>query len=431
MSESRARSVLFITVGTAQGQDLETALYTPITKSIEAGSWDRVVLLPSRNTEGYAQEIMRRHAARDIHIRPLPNEGDEFNPEACYDHFEAVIGEFVPPVRGTLTADITRGTKAMSAALLLAAFRHRVDGARYIVVRQDPIAIPGTERVITVPMATARRHYLLDQASALMDHGSYAGAALLLAQSESDELRRLADIARFYAAWDSLDYETADRFTMPAEVPADWQRYVPPEAARRWVHELARPLPDSTQPDGASKMAAYLRRVEVDLWANGLRRIRLRQYEDAVLRAYRVLELIGQARLFDHGLDSGALPVEHPAVAKLIQRIKEQGGPLPHSDDGTTIKAAREQVARLLKYLGDPMGRELLHFARQGDFSVIRRNQSLLIHGYAAVSSSSEEGLRQLYDNLRKLIEQDWQSAKQDPGPAFMAAQTPEFMAAR
>lgn len=430
MSETRTRSVLFVTVGKGNPQKIEETLYAPIAKSIETGNWDCVVLLPSRDTVGYAQEIQRRHAGRDVHMRPLPGEGDEFNPEACYKHFEAVIGEFVPPVRGTLTADITRGTKAMSAALLLAAFRHDVEQARYIETQQDPHPIPGTERVITVPMTTARRHHLLDQASALMDHGSYAGAALLLDRSESRDLKRLADIARFYAAWDSLDYETADRYTMPAEVPTDWQRYVPPDAARRWVHTLAAAPPDASQPDAASKMAAYLRRVTVDLWANGLRRIRLRQYEDAVLRAYRVVELVGQARLFDHGLDSAALPVEHPAVAKLIRRIEEQGGPLPYSDDGKTIKAAREQVARLLKYLGDPMGVELLRFANRGDIAVTKRNQSLLIHGYTAVSPSREEDLRQLYDNLRELIGQDWQSAKQDPGPAFMAAQVPEFMAA-
>ena len=37
------------------------------------------------------------------------------------------------------------------------------------------------------------------------------------------------------------------------------------------------------------------------------RRIRHGQNEDALVRAYRLLELIGQARLFDHGLDSANL----------------------------------------------------------------------------------------------------------------------------
>ncbi len=427
-------SVLFATVGRGDPNNLDETLYRPIVKSIQAGDWDHIVLLPSRDTLPCAEELQQRCRSHDVHVRPLPEAGNEYDPEACYRHFTEVLKDFLPAVRGTIAVDITRGTKAMSAALLLAAFRHNVEQARYVQAEPDPNQYPGvrpgSERVFDTPMGRAQRDRILDQAANLMDEGNFAAAARLLEPTPWDELKGLASLARFYAAWDRLDYETADRITIPAELPTDWERYRPQRAAKDWVHALAGQLPDAHDPDYAPAMAAYLRRVTVDLWANGLRRIRQFQHEDAVLRAYRTLELIGQARLFDHGLDSARLPTSHPAVERLVHRLSESGSPQLAANQDGTLKAAREQVARLLDYLGDPLAKPLKRFATEGEFSVIRRNHSLLIHGFRAVSPSDASSLRDAYRRLERLIRQDRESHAQENVDAdFAVARTPEFIA--
>ncbi len=425
-------SVLFMTVGMGNPKQLEETLLAPASKSIKQGPWDVVVLLPSAATAESAEKLRQRHPDKDFYIRPLPAEGDEYNPDRCYEHFDAVLREFIPATRGTIGVDMTRGTKAMSAALLLAGFRHGVDLARYLQAQtapdQAPVVIPGTERVVDVPMQQARRDQVLDQAALLMNRGDFAAAATLLEQEGGDDLEPLARLARFYAAWDRLDYESADRITPPRHLPESWARYAVSEREREWVHALACPLPSPEDPDYAPRMAAYLRRVIVDLWANGLRRVRQQQFEDAVIRAYRVLELLGQARLFDYGLDSGWLPPDHPAVSRLMQRLKESGSPsLTENRDGT-LKAAREQVARLLKYLGDPLAKALLACAQQGEFSVLQRNHSLLIHGYHAVSPQDESALMEAYARIEVIIREDRKLRHEDAERDFAVARAPELM---
>lgn len=65
--------------------------------------------------------------------------------------------------------------------------------------------------------------------------------------------------------------------------------------------------------------AAHTWVVAGDLLQNALRRIQKRALEDGFLRCYRVLELIGQARLFEMGLDSESVRVDDPKVAAWIE----------------------------------------------------------------------------------------------------------------
>ena len=144
-----------------------------------------------------------------------------------------------------------------------------------------------------------------------------------------------------------------------------------------------------------------------DLLANGERRLRDQQFEDAVIRAYRVLELIGQIRLFDHDLDSAALPPVHPVVQKFQEELqKAKSAPLGANRSGQLV-AAREQVARLLKRLGDPFGQRLIDMGNQGVVKPSVRNMSVWIHGFEAVSGSDPQPLRALYADLQKFIEDD------------------------
>lgn len=155
-------------------------------------------------------------------------------------------------------------------------------------------------------------------------------------------------------------------------------------------------------------MAAGLRLLAADMLANGERRIRDRQFEDAILRAYRVLELTGQIRLFARGLDSARLPADHPDVVALVRKLDKKGskGFGPNKDG--TLNAGRELVARLLKQMGDQLAKRLLSF--DDPFPVLKvtaRNTSVLIHGFTAAGPGNAAPLHDLYQGLEAVLLED------------------------
>lgn len=413
MRNSSDPRVLFLTVGLGNPKQLEETLYAPVSVSIRSGRWERIVLLPSHETLDHARKLKRRHPEDDIHIRTLP-EGGEADADQCYKCFQRAITELGTPEPDGMCVDITRGTKAMSAALLVAAMRYRIPHVRYIEGERNPdnptVVVPGSERVRDIRVTSGIKHRVLDDAKVLFRRGAFAGAVVLLRElPPHEDVRDIIDLADFCAAWDQLDYRRADEITLASHLPEQWSGYVPGSEVRRWVHELARPFPDPTGRDYASAMAKRLRLLTADLLANGERRLLRRQYEDALLRAYRALEMLGQARLFDHGLDSAALPKDHDAVRELARGLeRKQSAPLALNRDGT-LSAGREQVARLLKRLGDPLAEELLSTASQGALRVTSRNHSILIHGYEPATGGREQELRELYAQLGEILEKDRQ----------------------
>jgi hypothetical protein len=158
-------------------------------------------------------------------------------------------------------------------------------------------------------------------------------------------------------------------------------------------------------PDDNKGRVAPLRLLVADLLANGERRLRDHHYEDAVIRGYRVLELIGQLRLFEHDLDSAALTPHHAVVAKFQQELINKRSK-PMTEEKGKFQAAREQVARLLKRLHDPLGERLQKLAdkKEGEIKLSRRNYSVWIHGFEAIAGSDPEPLRALFAELEQLV---------------------------
>ena len=418
-----AGPILVMTVGTGAQTSLEATLFTPLRKSIATDAWTRVILLPSGMTEEFAERLRSGLESVDVVIRPLPA-GDENDADRAYAHFDAVLSEVLqatPPYR--VVVDFTRGTKAMSAALVLAATRREVPHLRYITGRRDQRGMvqAGSEEVRQIRTTVAAGHRRLDLARDLMRRGNFPAAEAVMPDPEHPfagvfphDLIRVAGavrtVARFYSAWDRLDYAAASGVTV-AEAPTDeWRGLWPTSTARDWVRVLAREVDRSD----TGAMAARLRRLVIDLLANGERRLRQGQHEDALVRAYRVLELIGQARLFDQGLDSGDLDRNHPAVLRLQRKIETKNqDPLSTSRNGA-LQAGRFQVARLLKDCADPLAKRLLTFEQEALLKPSLRNDSVLIHGFVARAPEDSDSLRGLFRKLAQLAKSDGDPKKFD-----------------
>ncbi len=415
-------TILLWTVGTGNIDELRDTLLDPLKKSIRKGEWSRVILLPSQLTKENAMKLCEEVQDVPIDIRELPQPGAEDDADACFAHFDEILASLraqgLPPER--LLVDFTRGTKAMSAALVLAAIRHDLPQLRYISGgKRDErgMVVPGTEIVAEVrtTIATARKR--LDDAYAFFRHGNFA--AVLDTLPAPGQLpdpqwpRDLSDLASwvrtqaaFHAAWDRLDYQGAQKIDLSAyrAVPSPWDTFLPPPAVRDWVTTLAQSLPEVNR-----DRAAKLRLLVADLLANGERRLRDHQYEDAIIRGYRVLELIGQIRLFEHDLASDLLPPEHAVVKAFQEELLADKKQQPLTEKGGKYQASREQVARLLKRLGDPLAKPLLRLGNraEGQVKFSRRNYSIWIHGFEAIAGSDPDPIRVLFAELEQLLIQD------------------------
>ena len=413
--------ILLLSVGTGDLQRREETLFAPLQKSIKDGEFARVILLPSTITEQSANALKERSDGINIEVSPLPKAGQENNADACFEHFNAVISSLI--AEGTepqcLVVDFTRGTKAMSAALVLAAVRHEIPRLRYITGDRDQrgMVIPGTEQIqrISPVLATGQRQ--LDFAKRFFREGNFAGALAALPEIDNrlvgvwpetlvNVIQTVRPWAEFYAAWDRLDYRAANQIVQKMDVSSEdeWIHFAPNPTMLDWVRELASEPSTFDHADYFSLRALGTRRITIDLFANGLRRMRHQQYEDAFIRAYRVLELVGQIALFNRGFDSADIPPDNPTVNDFIQIRKKKGKTAFSQDRNGKLMAAREQVAIFLKHLDDPLGKILLKLGSDQDLPIRKRNVSILIHGFKAEASSDEALLQKMYNELEKVL---------------------------
>lgn len=424
----KSRRVLLLTVGTGDSRNREQTLFEPIMWSISKQDPQLIILLPSHETEVLAKEIRNRLPEREIRIEPLPQPGDENDPDKCFSWFDKVIEHLL--VEGAdihdLMADFTRGTKAMSAALVLACVRRDVPRLGYVEGTRDErgMVVSGSERIHPIYPSVVTFKRRLDAAYSLFLAGNFSAVLDILPESTPPfdtlipaivrkRVTAVRALASFYVAWDRLDYATAAE-RVPGIGQSDdlsqrWQPMFPTQEVINWVRSLAKKPNRKDEP----AMAAHVRRLCCDLFANGERRLRNGQLEDAFLRWYRVVELIGQARLFDRGYDSESITPKDPYLIKAENEAgrKHRSG-FDTRSDGRKM-ASREMGARLLRTLGDEFGQRLMKLADSGAITASRRNRSILVHGFNSLDSRAESQLPVRYRELEQLINDDSPSSAQ------------------
>ena len=415
-------SMLVLTVGTGNVKDLEHSIYAPLLKSIETGSWEHVVLLSSQVTVCQAKKLKDRIPEISVDIRQIPGKGSENDVDACFAHFDEVLGEIIASGYdpANITLDFTRGTKAMSAALVLAGVGRRVPVLRYIQGDRDSTGtvIAGTEEIREVRTEVASARQRLDLAEHLMRRGPFEAVRTLienggstqsdLPESLQSRLKAYGSAAAIYAAWDRFDYEGAVRLAaMFCERARFAQRFAPTEAMEHWITTLSQKLDKSDH----MKAAEYLRHLACDVLASAERRVRDGHWEDAAIRCYRVLELVGQIRLFDRGYNSACLPADDCKVADYQAKLKKKKShPLrknTRKDLRGTLAASRRQVAGLLKSMGDPVAKKLLEFEKSFEEHIKARNEGILIHGFTAMSPELRAQLHTYIKTLEELLDSD------------------------
>jgi CRISPR-associated protein (TIGR02710 family) len=411
-----AKRTIVLTVGTGNERDLEASILSPFRKSLGEGRWEQVVLLPSRATIRLAEMVRADHPelAGRIRIEPLPELDWEYDLDRCFGHFQRVLLVLLESGCGaaSIIVDLTRGTKAMSAALALAAVSVGINTIRYIegtAKDHNGITIAGTERVSDISAGTVARARTLSLAESFLREGQFSAASRLLGADK--ELvthpqyglaaRRLEWAARFWGKWDHLDYQGAQECLSwlrdCGRVSGMHEDFVPSEAQRKLLSELAR-----SAPADAAAHVPLCRALTADLLANARRRLAQGQTEEALVRVGRVIELVGQTRLFTYGFNSSAVPVDDERVAPWIEKQKKQNRFVEVRNGKAVL--ARRKVVSLLKHLGDRMAEKLNKLdSWLEDFDIESRNHSVLIHGFVARSAGLSGRISEWIEKLEEL----------------------------
>lgn len=371
----------------------------PLVRSLLHWGPDRVVFIPSEQTRSHIDTILLQYA-RDAG-RPLS--------PGCYrvcpvTHAEDLSG-CLRVIRALdqevqdwsvrrdgfqVVADLTGGTKCLSAALALQARRWRcqfsyIGGERRT---KDGVGVveTGAERVVHFANPWDVLGYqAVEDAVTVFNHGGYAAAAYLLDQAITNtdqpevkrELATLKALIDAYAAWDRFDHETAaTRFADALKNRNDLKAIFTDgesltnriESHRGCVAHLA----DSKDPT-----TAWVQ----DLLDNAHRRAAEHRYDDAVARLYRAIEALAQIRLRErHGVtDTKAVPLD-----KLPETLRQEW--TTRAQDGAVMLGVRDAY-RLLNKLGDELGHRFVKCGLDDNerSPLVARNASILAHGFTAV----------------------------------------------
>ncbi len=427
-SQLTRRKALVLTVGTGDKKNLEKSLFQPLMKSINKGTWNKVVLLPSQETTANAEHLIQDiGGGATIMCKPLGASGLETNVDECYGHFDCVLEDLINQGfdKVDITLDFTRGTKAMSAALLMVGVSREISNVRYVSGNsrdQRGMVEPGSEKIeeVTTELVNTRR--LLNQTERLMLRGSFESVCVLLKGYKPHEtneylntmgkmLQGIHTAAKVYSAWDRFDYKDAISQWNDNQNLLDNGTFVPKLDIRIWLKALAQDIDRQDAP----KAAIYVQKLACDMLANAERRQRDGLYEDAYVRSYRVLELLGQYCLFQNGYDSGQLPEDDDKILEFENYLKDERSAVlgrRKVKKQLFATAGRLQVARFLKFLKDPRGINLINLGKKrGCFLEKNRNHSLLIHGFSAASTEQIQNLRASMDDLENFLLNDFPEA--------------------
>lgn len=372
----------------------------------------------------------RAELSREVRVHDRADDA-----EALADAYRAIIDELRSRLPGArIEADFTSGTKAMSAALLVAALDREAARVHYAVGPRDAGGrATETKELVTLQPVASRADRLLRQLGDLFNRGQYLAVytqAETLASALEGGVHRdlyaraasLAFLARAYERWDLFAWR--DAFAMLRE-------YRRPEHAKAIERAgwdgvaIGRQVPFLK---GAKESAAGAPPTEqrlADLLMNAERCMMRGAFDDAVCRLYRLVEYIAQGRLLMHGIDPGKSVTRdmlHSLAPREAARLFRARA---------TCKLGLFDGVAVLDEMQDPVGAFIfgrLHGVSASDSRPIAcdrygagdlgtllgaRNQSLLAHG---VQSVGETTARDLLEILRTTLARHFDHRPADQG---------------
>lgn len=299
--------------------------------------------------------------------------------DGAYGEIRAAMREMRDRDPGArLLADYTGGTKTMTAALVAVALDEEVELQFVTGTRADLVKVrDGTQEAAPAQVEAVRLDRAMAPLLAAWSRFAYDEAAAgleVIPVPANPRLRcrrhRALCLARALAVWDRFDHGTAHQLldTYAASLRPAFSRQL--DALKL----LARG--DDTDRQRCQGLRIW------DLWLNAQRRAAAGRYDDAVARAYRMIEWAAQSVLESRkGWRTADLPA---AVAVEVGIAPSRGGAYQGGLFQAWTLVGRHAGGPAARFFEAQSG-ALLH-------QLDRRNASILAHGFAPVSAIDWQG---------------------------------------
>lgn len=378
----------------------------PLNKTILYHKPSYVCFLASQATNSIAAKICEDFSQIEPHVRfefeLVDNENDlkECHTKAlkCIERTKSKAFS-----KSSILVDYTGGTKNMSVALALAAvdegYEFSYVGGEVRTKNGIGIVQSGYETVYThinpwdFLAIKERRH-----ASILFNTYQFKACQSVLlwlvdnASKQRTIYKKLASVVDAFYQWDLFRHTKAQELLKKKDLAflCDCNDSQIASFANSCI-ELPAKLEIITEKSKQGKVPCS--EIAHDLYANAERRFKEGKTDDAILRLYRLVEMVAQKQLLHNYLiDTGNVHLE-----SIPENIREDYCKKYKDSKNGRIQVPQNASYILLKELNDPLG-----IAYEKNLTSIRniqssRNESYLAHGF----KSSQESL---YLNLKKFI---------------------------
>jgi CRISPR-associated protein (TIGR02710 family) len=313
---------------------------------------------------------------------------------------------------GEIVTDITSGTKIMSAALAILSIINRLYAITYVGgVRDDTgVVLKGSEKPHSIKPISVLLHQDLRRVEDFMAAFQFGAADKIidglveglagLADNERSIIEDVKSVLQGYLAWERFDHKKALRnFQLVKNLPFSSQiQFL--ETLKADHNDLAN---KHIQLRGKVPSKYFI----IDIFQNAERRAQEGNYDDAVGRLYRCLEMIGQyALLTRFKIDSSNIN-----LSELKERLSDSLYERLSSriiDDN--VKTGLVENLEIISSLdpGDIISQTYVKEKDELKKCLAYRNNSILAHGVSPVDKENYERMKKLITEFIRILFPDW-----------------------
>lgn len=301
----------------------------PLILTITALEPEKVFFLYTKDSERYLNRIVE-----DSRLLPAQIDRAEIDRSDGLDVYEKVKNKWAEWDFDRIAIDVTGGTKVMvSGAAVAGAFLKNVD-LLYVDSKFGWIlgkSYPGSERIIRLGNPFDIFGDLEEKEGIeLFKCYNYTACVRIFGKLSglSRDPRQFTYeliLSQGYGAWDLFDFSTA--YSKINEAIKTAKRYgIRYDVKLAEQLEILKILKKSPGTDFFSliKDNSFANHLVVDIFCNAERRFEQGRYDDAIIRLYRILELLAQHRLACRGIDTGNVSIKEPKVKADFEDVTEK-----------------------------------------------------------------------------------------------------------
>ena len=295
--------------------------------------------------------------------------------------------------KDNIIVDYTGGTKNMSVALSLVAINYCCKFSYIGGEREGPtIVIDGKEKVFECDNPW---DYLaineIQSLSILFDKYQFKAAKhinenLIKKINKNKTLfTKIGLIIEAYYQWDLFEYKKALDLFKRAKIEHldDFNG----STVKKFIHIISKHIAFLNKlSEDANKPSKLL---VIDIFSNAIRRYEEGKIDDAMVRLYRIIELIAQDRLLSqYNIDTADVNINN-LPDNIPNELKNEFVNKYKSNHSEKIRIGQSAAYKLLYYLGDKLGEK--YWDNEKKFLPIQqaRNNSYLAHGFQAISENT------------------------------------------